>query len=205
MEIVAKKYLALGDSYTIGECVLENERFPVQSVTQLRNLGIDISDPTIIAATGWTTSDLFNSLETFCLTDSYDIVTLLIGVNNQYQGKSLADYKVEFTQLLQLAISYAGNTPEKVFVLSIPDYGVTPFAASKDPQKIAQEIDAFNEVNKMATLCAGVHYIDITPVSREAESDQLLIADDGLHPSGKQYGRWSDLLVEEIRKICFEL
>ena len=130
----------------------------------------------------------------------YAVVTLLIGVNNQYQGKEVNEYQMEFAKLVRLAISYAGNINSHLFVLSIPDYSVTPFAKKMDTDKIRREIDAFNRVNKMVTTSAGAHYLDITPVSREAKSDPALIAPDGLHPSAGQYYKWSELLVPKILK-----
>ncbi len=198
MDTIQKTFLALGDSYTIGQSVAANERFPVQTIQNLKNLHFSFSEPDIIATTGWTTTDLINSLNSNPPQHTYSVVTLLIGVNNQYQGKSLADYKNEFTELLNRSILYAANNPHHVFVLSIPDYSVTPFAQGLDTAKIAKEIDAFNAANKSISLNAGVHYIDITPISREAKNDPSLIAGDGLHPSGMQYKKWSDLLDPAI-------
>lgn len=195
----AKTYLALGDSYTIGESVLMAERFPNQTASLLRSGGIKINDPVIIAKTGWTTRNLIDAINSTTLQNNYDIVTLLIGVNNQYQGKSIEEYKTEFTLLLNRAIQYAGNKPSHVFVLSIPDYSVTPFANGSDKIKIAAEIDQFNFENKKISLQLGVTYIDITPISREP--DLALIANDGLHPSGKQYTRWTGLLVPLIKNV----
>ena len=194
----SKTYLALGDSYTIGQSVLEAERFPNQTVSILRTQGIKINDPKIIATTGWTTKNLIDALNAGPPQNNYDVVSLLIGVNNQYQGRSIDEYKTEFTLLLNRAIQYAGNKPTHVFVLSIPDYSVTPFASGSDKAKIAAEIDQFNSENKKISLQLGVKYVDITPISRE--TDPALIAGDGLHPSGKQYKRWSDLLAPFIIK-----
>lgn len=193
-----KTFLALGDSYTIGQSVSEFDRFPIQTSRILIANNIKISPPQIIAVTGWTTTDLLNALNTNPPSNDFDIVTLLIGVNNQYQGKSLENYKTEFSQLLNKAIGYARRLPSHVFVLSIPDYSVTPFAQGKDTAKIAQEIGAFNEANKTISIAAGVHYINITPISKKAKDDPALVATDWLHPSGKQYGLWSQLLAPEI-------
>ncbi len=190
-----KTYLALGDSYTIGESVGVAERFPVQAVELLRQQNIDIGNPDIVAATGWTTGDLLNALNIRALKKNYSIVTLLIGVNNQYQGRSLNEYKTEFTELLAKAISYAGDNRKHVFVISIPDYSVTPFAQGYDTARIAKEIDAFNEANKAIAFNEGIAYIDITPISREVKNDRSLVAGDGLHPSGAQYKRWSELVA----------
>jgi lysophospholipase L1-like esterase len=188
-------FLALGDSYTIGESVAIQDRYPDQAVRSLRDSGVGISDPEIIATTGWTTHDLISAIDANPPQTEFSFVTLLIGVNNQFQGKSIEEYRNEFSILLNRAIRYAGNKKNRVFVLSIPDYSVTPFAASYDTARIAREIDAFNQVNKSITMSAGVTWIDITGISREAKHDGSLLAGDGLHPSGKQYKRWADLLV----------
>ncbi len=193
----AKNYLALGDSYTIGESVAVNERFPLQAAVLLRTQGIKINEPKIIATTGWTTKNLLDAINAVTLPTNYDIVSLLIGVNNQYQGRSIDEYKAEFTVLLNRSILYAGNKPSHVFVLSIPDYSVIPFAQNSDKAKIAKEIDEFNAANKTIAMQLGVNYIDITSISREP--DPSLIAIDGLHPSGKQYKRWADLLAPVIK------
>lgn len=195
----AKTYLALGDSYTIGQSVSEAERFPNQTVQILRSQNIKINDPKIIATTGWTTKNLLDAINAVTLPTNYDVVSLLIGVNNQYQGRSLDEYKSEFTLLLNRAIDYAGNKPLHVFVLSIPDYSVTPFASGSNKTKIATEIDQLNAANKTIASQLGVNYLDITPISREP--DPSLIANDGLHPSGKQYKRWADLLAPMIKAI----
>lgn len=196
----AKSYLALGDSYTIGESVAESERFPAQTIGFLKKQNIDISDADIVAVTGWTTGDLLDALRKNPPKKNYSMVTLLIGVNNQYQGKTLEEYKIEFNTLLHMAITYAGNLKSHVFVISIPDYSVTPFATDSDTAQIAKEIDAFNAANKSISLNAGVHYLDITPISREAKNNPALIAGDGLHPSAMQYKKWSELLAGAMLK-----
>lgn len=198
VDSIHKTYLALGDSYTIGESVAESERFPMQTVQLLKQQNIDIANPDIIAVTGWTTGNLLNALNNNPPKKNYSVVTLLIGVNNQYQGKSLNEYKTEFTELLLRAIKYAGDNTKHVFVISIPDYSVTPFAQGSDIAGIAKEIDAFNAANKAITLNEGVAYIDITPISREVKNDPSLVAGDGLHPSGIQYKRWSELIAAEV-------
>ena len=195
---IHRTYLALGHSYTIGQSVAQNDKFPVQTVQLLRQQNIDMATPDIIAITGWTTGDLLNALNSDPPQNNYSIVTLLIGVNNQYQGRSLDEYKTEFTDLLNKSILYAGNNKEHVIVLSIPDYGVTPFADGRDIDEIAKEIDDFNAANKTIALNAGVHYLDITSISREAKNDPSLLAVDGLHPSGSQYKKWSGLLAPII-------
>ena len=195
-------YLALGDSYTIGESVPSSDRFPVQLVRLLQNDGVKISEPDIVAVTGWTTGNLLNAINTKPPKNNYSFVTLLIGVNNQYQGRTLEEYKTQFNQLLALAISCAGGKRDHVFVLSIPDYSVTPFAANLIKTKIALEIDEFNAANYLISQNAGVNYIDITPISRDAKDDTSLVALDGLHPSSSQYLKWDKLLEPLIlRKI----
>ncbi len=199
----AKKYLALGDSYTIGQSVAVEERFPNQTNALLATQAVAVNTPDIIAVTGWTTTNLLNALNASPPANDFDFVTLLIGVNNQYQGKSIDEYKNEFTVLLNRAIKYAGNRKSRVFVLSIPDYSVTPFAQGSDTAAISTQIDAFNLANKNITTQLGVTYVDITPVSREAAKDKSLIATDGLHPSGKQYKRWAELLAPLVKASLY--
>ena len=200
MSQTSKTFLALGDSYTIGESVPGTENFPNQTVALLRAKKIIIDDPDIIARTGWTTTDLINAIQVNPPQHVYSFVTLLIGVNNQYQGRTIDQYKNEFTILLNSAIKFADNRKNNVYVLSIPDYSVTAFASKMDTQKIAKELQLFNELNKTIALEAGVNYIDITGISRSAVSDQFLIAEDGLHPSATQYKKWANLLAERIIK-----
>ncbi|HWC52127.1 MAG TPA: SGNH/GDSL hydrolase family protein [Chitinophagaceae bacterium] len=196
-------YLALGDSYTIGESVPAVENFPNQTVQLLKKAGYEFESPEIVAKTGWTTDELQGAIHQHQFRSSYDFVTLLIGVNNQYRGRSVEEYKPEFESLLQQAIQFAGNEADHVIVLSIPDWGVTPFAAEKDRTQIAKEIDAFNEANKKISGIYKVHYIDITTGTREATFDRNLIASDGLHPSGKEYSRWAEklkMIIESMLK-----
>ncbi len=195
-----KTYLALGDSYTVGQSVTDSERFPIQVASLLSQQDIEIREPELLAKTGWTTGNLLEALNLNPPKKTYSFVTLLIGVNNQYQGRSLNEYKTEFTELLIRAISYAGNNRRHVFVISIPDYSVTPFARDFDTATIAGEIDAYNAANKAITLNEGIAYINVTPISREAKNDPALIATDGLHPSGIQYKKWSELLAPLIAK-----
>ncbi|WP_168810795.1 SGNH/GDSL hydrolase family protein [Chitinophaga oryzae] len=189
--MVPYSFLALGDSYTIGESVAETERFPMQTARLLRDKGVAMADPRIVAVTGWTTDELENGIREAGITGTFDLVTLLIGVNNQYRGRSLDEYREQFTRLLQQAVDFAGRRRGHVVVLSIPDWGVTPFAADRDRAAIAREIDAFNAVNKAVAATEGVHWLDITPYTREAAQDTSLVAADGLHPSGKDYARWA--------------
>ncbi|MCW3463586.1 SGNH/GDSL hydrolase family protein [Chitinophaga nivalis] len=188
-------YLALGDSYTIGESVPATECFPVQVVNILRSKGFKVDDPRIVATTGWTTDELEQGIREAQLTGTYRLVTLLIGVNNQYRGYSVEAYKAAFEALLEKAIAFADHIPAHVTVLSIPDWGVTPFAADRDRLKIAAEIDAYNAANKAIAHHRGVAYLDITPFTREAAADTSLVAADGLHPSGKDYTRWATALA----------
>jgi len=192
-------YLALGDSYTIGESVAANERYPVQ----LGNMLVPDSankEVRIIAQTGWTTGDLAKALDTTTdLRTSYDLVSLLIGVNNQYQGRSLENYRVEFRDLLERAIEFAGNASGKVFVVSIPDYAYTPFGGGSPV--ISEEIDEFNVANKSITAEYGIQYFDITPISRQGLSDPALVAADGLHPSAEQYRLWVELMSDDVGRM----
>jgi lysophospholipase L1-like esterase len=188
-------YLALGDSYTIGESVRENERWPVQLVAALRERGLSIAEADIIARTGWTTADLQRAIEQQYNGQTYDLVSLLIGVNDQYQGVSIDDYRPRLKALLDFAIKAAGGDPTHVIVVSIPDWGATPFAEGQDRAAIGAEINAFNAVNREESIAAGVQYFDITPISRQATSDPGLVAGDGLHPSGEMYAIWVELIL----------
>lgn len=199
-DTIHKSYLALGDSYTIGESVATADRFPAQAASILLKDSIQFSTPEYIAVTGWTTRNLLNSINSTPPTRAtYDFVSLLIGVNNQYQGRSQAEYSTEFTNLLNTAIRYAGNRPARVAVLSIPDWSVTPFASGYDTALIRKQIDSFNVINKQITLANGVKYIDITPSTRMALTDRSLLAGDGLHPSGKEYKKWGGMLAAYIK------
>lgn len=193
-------YLALGDSYTIGEAVPPEASFPYQLTTGLNKNHLKTSTPTIIARTGWTTDELIAAIKERALTNKYDIVTLLIGVNNQYRGYNIDTYRAEFVQLLNTAITYTNGNKKHVFVISIPDWGVTPFAQGRDRTQIAREIDQYNAINKEETLKAGVNYVDITPGSRNAATDAALVASDGLHPSVKMYSEWVEKLLPEVVK-----
>lgn len=188
------KFLALGDSYTIGESVPQNERWPVQLANELRNRHIKCSDPKIIATTGWRTDQLKAAMDKANLKPEYTLVSLLIGVNNQYQGKTPESYAPEFEELLKMAIALAGGEKSRVFVVSIPDYGYTPFGKSKQPA-ITEGIDAYNAVNERITNQFGIAYFNITPISRKGFEDPALVAGDGLHPSGKMYKQWVDLIL----------
>ena len=200
-ELKPLNYLALGDSYTIGESVEENERWPVQLADRLRSEGIDIHAPKIIATTGWRTDELKAAIESDKeLLESYDLVSLLIGVNNQYQGRSVESFAPEFEELLQIAIQLAGGEKDKVFVVSIPDYGKTPFGAAKAEQ-IARELDQYNQASKEICSKLGVRYFNITPISRQDDPQGILVANDSLYPSGEQYKRWVDLFFQEVLNV----
>lgn len=194
-------YLALGDSYTIGQSVSEQERFPVQLVNSLKTCGIVVDSPKVVATTGWTTDELVNGILQAGISGTYDLVTLLIGVNNQYRGRSVENYEEEFQPILQQVIDFAGGDVKRVIVISIPDWGVTPFAEGRDREQIVMEIDAYNAVNKQIAENMGVHYVDVTPISREAADSPELIANDGLHPSGEMYRRWVELLTPIAKSI----
>jgi len=184
------RYLALGDSYTVGQSVSQSESFPYQFTGSLTTLGFKPAQPLEIAVTGWTSSDLINAIAVHSLLpDNFDFVTLLIGVNDQHDGVSQADYRTNFAQLLQTAITYAKGDKTRVFVLSLPDWGVTPFAGGEDAT-IGPEIDAFNAINLQESQNAGVNYFSITAISRQAATDPALLAADGLHPSGLMYAEW---------------
>jgi lysophospholipase L1-like esterase len=193
-------YLALGDSYTIGESVAEDMRWPVQLVKQLRDKGIEINSPKIIAKTGWTTDNLLNAMDANLGSEKYDLVSVLIGVNNQYQNKSIEDYETDLNTIFTEAIEVSKNGKEGVFVVSIPDYGATPFGAS-NAEEIGREIAEFNSVFEKVAKEYGLAFYNITPISKTAKSDRSLIAKDGLHPSGKMYSLWVDLFVDEVLEM----
>jgi len=196
------RYLALGDSYTIGESVAEAERWPVQLVARLRAEGIQIADPQIIAQTGWTTDELMAGIETADPRPPFHIASLLIGVNNQYRGRDQVEYRAQFATLLRQAIQFAMGDPRRVIVLSIPDWGVTPFATGRGRQQIAAEIDAFNTINRAETEQSRAHYVDITPISRQAQEKTEYTAVDDLHPSGQMYAAWVELVLPAARTVA---
>ena len=197
-------YLALGDSYTIGEQVPNNGNFPNQVVEKLRNIGITIAEPVIIAQTGWTTDELLTSIREHNLQETFSFVTLLIGVNNQYRNRTIENYRDEFTQLLNIALSFAKGITTHVIVVSIPDWGVTPFAEGRNQEQIAKEIDNYNTTCKEIALAANCHFVEITESTRKNGISPDYLANDGLHPSAKEYSIWADKIVkiveEEFRK-----
>lgn len=210
-------YIALGDSYTIGEQVALLESFPYQAVQLLRKLkvpplaadpvvglispdkNLHITAPEIIAKTGWTTNELLAAVNEYRFLPAYDFVSLLIGVNNQYRGGSTKDFRIEFLQLLQKAIQLTGGNRDRVFVLSIPDWGLTPFASGKDREKISTEIDSYNDVCKAMAEKEQCVYIDITTSQRMDVANEDFLAADTLHPSGKEYAKWASKLANAIR------
>jgi lysophospholipase L1-like esterase len=190
-------WLALGDSYTIGQGVNQNERFPAQTVAALLQSGIQVQAPTYIATTGWTTGNLQNGISN-SNPNKHSVVSLLIGVNDQYQRRDTTGYRQRFTELLVKGIELANGKKQNVFVLSIPDYSVTPFAASFDTAQVRKEIDWFNQINLQVTKQYDCLYLDITPSTREGRTNRSLIASDGLHPSGAEYKRWADRLAPMV-------
>lgn len=197
-----KQFLALGDSYTIGEGVPAPARWPMQLAARLRGEGVDAGDPRIVAMTGWTTDELAAAIDASDLDPPYALVSLLIGVNNQYRGRALDEYRSQFEGLLQRAVALAGAEAGRVVVVSIPDWGTTPFARGegRDPQQVAEEIDAFNAVARAQASATGAHWVDVTAISREPAVDTWLVADE-LHPSAEQYARWTEAILPVARAI----
>ena len=192
-----KQFLALGDSYTIGEGVAAAERWPAQLAGLLHAQGIALDPPEIIARTGWTTDELAAAMDAHTFKSPYALVTLLIGVNNQYRGRDLENYRVELRRLLERAIALAGDRPQRVIVVSIPDWGVTGFghASGRDVNQIAREIDAYNAANAQIAKILQVRYVDVTAESRDAADGSRALVADGLHPSAEMYRRWAQLIL----------
>ncbi len=190
-----RRILALGDSYTIGEGVAPDERWVSQMAAALRELGVDVDAPTVIARTGWTTEELADAVERAAPRGPFDLVTLLVGVNDQYRGGAPENYRRPFAQLLARAVALAGARPARVLVLSIPDWGVTPFAAGRDSAAIARAIDAFNAVAREETRRAGAGWCDITASSRALAALPGACVADGLHPSSRVYAGWATLAL----------
>jgi lysophospholipase L1-like esterase len=191
------RYLALGDSYTIGEGVAEDGRWPLQLARALRDAGIPLADPRIVATTGWTTDELSAAIDAAQPLGDYDFASLLIGVNNQYRGRTVDDYRAEFAALLERAIGLAGGDPGRVLVLSIPDWGATRFGreSGRDTAAIARELDAYNAAARAICVARGVAFVDITGASRAHGADAAMLADDGLHPSARAYADWAGLAL----------
>jgi len=195
---MTRSFLALGDSYTIGEQVPLFESFPYRLVQMLRQRGLSFFAPEILAKTGWTTDELSSAMDLHSFLPEYDLVTLLIGVNNQYRGRTTDNFDPEFNALLDRAILLAGGRKEHVYVLSIPDWGVTPFATGKDEQKISEEINAYNAVCEKKSAEKGVCFIDITTSQRDDGRKSEFLAPDGLHPSALEYIKWARALAAKI-------
>ncbi|MGH8234879.1 MAG: GDSL-type esterase/lipase family protein [Rhodanobacteraceae bacterium] len=193
-------FLALGDSYTLGEGLAGGANWPAQLATRLRTHGIDIREPQIIATTGWTTGDLSAAMDAAGFAPPYSLVTLSIGVNNQYRGRPLDEYRTQFGALLRRAIALAGGDASRVVAVSIPDWGVTPFARAegRNSERIAHEIDAFNAVAYMEVDGDGASWTDVTAISRTPEVRTQLVADN-LHPSEEQYAHWVDVILPVAR------
>jgi lysophospholipase L1-like esterase len=189
------RLLALGDSYTIGEAVEPDERWPVRLASMLRARGIDAAPPTIIARTGWTTDELASGIDAAGVVGTYDFVTVLVGVNDQYRGRKADDFRERFRSLLGRALRFADDRASRVIVLSIPDWGVTPFARDRDRKRIAAEIDLFNSAVRDESAEVGATFVDLTPISRRAVSEHELLASDGLHPSGAMYAEWARVIL----------
>jgi lysophospholipase L1-like esterase len=198
---VALAYLALGDSYTIGEGVAPAGRWPVQLATALQEAGHVVAEPQIIATTGWTTDELDAGIDAAAPQGTFGLVSLLIGVNDQYRGRSVDAYRPRFTALLQRALGFAGKQPRRVLVLSIPDWGVTPYARehNRDPMQIARELDAYNAAAQMICAEHAVAFVDITAISRERGAEPGMLVEDGLHPSGAMYTEWTRLALPVAR------
>jgi lysophospholipase L1-like esterase len=196
------RVLALGDSYTIGESVRASERWPERLVAMMRATGMQVADPVVIARTGWTTDELSAGIDAAKPQGTYGLGPFLIGVNNQDRGRSTDEYRSQFRALLARAISFADSKASRVVVVSIPDWGVTPFArrSGRDTAKISAEIDAFNAIARDEAARAGARFVDITPISRGAATDDALVAGDGLHPSGTMYERWTHLILPTALK-----
>ncbi len=200
---MALRYLALGDSYTIGEAVAPSGRWPVQLATALQEVGIVVAEPQIIATTGWTTDELNAGIDAAAPQGPFDLVTLLIGVNDQYRGRAVDDYRTRFAALLQRAIDFAGERPQRVLVVSIPDWGVTPFARDngRDPAQIARELDAYDLAARAICADHAVAFVDITAVSRARGAEPAMLAEDGLHPSAAMYTEWTRRVFPVARTL----
>lgn len=193
--------LSLGDSYTIGEGVAEADRWPMQLVEQLNQEGLSFAAPQIIAKTGWTTDELQTAIKDAVVADRYDWVTLLIGVNNQYRNRDVEQFRTEFRSLLNYAIEKTGGNPQRVVVLSIPDWGVTPFAEGRDREQIAKQINLYNQVKREETEAAKAHFVEITDITRLAKDQPAeLLVEDKLHPSRTMYGQWAERAAKIILK-----
>lgn len=197
------RYLALGDSYTIGEGVPDEGRWPVQLAAALRREGIALAEPRIVATTGWTTDELDAAIDAAEPIGEFGFVSLLIGVNNQYRGRGVDEYREQFAALLRRAIGFAGGRRDRVLALSIPDWGVTRFGhdSGRDLARISRELDVYNAAARGICAEHGVAFVDITAVSRERGLEDAMLADDGLHPSAAMYAEWTRLALPVARGL----
>lgn len=196
------RYLALGDSYTIGEGVPEAARWPLRVAAALHDDGLDLAPPQLLAATGWSTDELDAAIDAAAPQGPFDLVSLLVGVNDQYRGRPAAAYRAPYRALLARAVAFAGRRPQRVLAVSIPDWGVTPFARhhERDPAVVGAELDAYNAIAADEAARAGVHWIDVTALSRACGDDRALLAADGLHPGPDQYARWAQQVLPVARR-----
>lgn len=199
------RYLALGDSYTIGEGVPAAGRWPMQLVAGLRAAGLLVAEPEMVARTGWTTDELDTAITAAAPAAGCELVTLLIGVNNQYRGRDLAEYRLQFAALLERAVGFADGRVERVIVVSIPDWGVTAFAEGRDRATIAREIDAYNAAARAITAQRGARWVSVTEASRRHGADARYLAADGLHPSAAAYAEWAALVQKPAREALAKL
>jgi lysophospholipase L1-like esterase len=190
-----RRYLALGDSYTIGEGIAGQERWPNQLVEMLRSHDVQVGEAHIIARTAWTTDELLDAIDAEKPKGPFDLVTLLIGVNDQYRSRPVQSFAVEFEELLRRARKFGGNRPSRIIAVSIPDWGATPFAEGRDRKLIAGEIEAYNARASQLAIAAGARWVDITVISRDMLTDSTLVASDGLHPTGALYRRWAEHIL----------
>ncbi len=198
-----RRFLALGDSYTIGEGVPATTCWPCVVARRLQADGVAVDEPQIVAVTGWSTDELATGMETATFRPPYALVTLLVGVNNQYRGRDLPNYRDEFATLLARAVTLAGNDGGRVLGVSIPDWGVTRFAKveERDARRIGAELDAFNAAARGMVEGVGGCWADITPVSRRCGDARDMLADDGLHPSARQYALWADVITPLVHRM----
>ena len=195
----ALTFLALGDSYTIGEGLPPSDRWPVQLAATLRQSGVDLADPAILARTGWTTEELLLAMDNTPLASRYDLVTLMIGVNNQFRGEALSGYRRDLQTLLDRSIALAGGRADHVVVLSIPDWGVSPFGKQAGGGNVSADIDQFNASCRELSEAVKVQYVDVTAISRADAGQADRFADDGLHPSASQCEQWMDAALMQVK------
>lgn len=192
------RYLALGDSYTIGASVSENERWPIQLRDSLTLAGYNFESTEIIAVTGWRTDNLMNGIVQNQPDSNYNLVSLLIGVNNQFQGSPINKFRIELDSLIRWSIALAQGNPNQVFMVSIPDYGYTPFGSPQSRERISRELDNYNSIKDSLAQVYNIPYYYITDISRRGLEETDLVADDNLHPSGKQYTLWVERILPEL-------